>query len=355
MSRRSSAASCATRPASTALVAGDGALAAAGCRELAAWLAGRAALRGHLAAGPRAPRRALEPLAAAARGAGRSSRWPTASRRRPGGGRRASGSAARRGGGKRDSRLIAFGGGSVGDLAGFVAGCFLRGIELVQLPTTLLAQVDAAIGGKTGDRPARRQEHRRPLPSPRPGGRRHRFLATLPRAELRSGLVEVIKMAALLDPRPARPRSSEICRRLLAGDPAALGAGGGRRGARQDAVVERDPDEHGERRLLNFGHTLGHAIETAAATPASGTARRSPTASCFALRLAGAAACLDAGLGRAPAAPARPARPAAAAAARSRASCSTSWRATRRRARAGLAWVLPSRAGRSRADRRAAR
>lgn len=163
-------------------------------------------------------------------------------------------------GGKRDSRLVAFGGGSVGDLGGFVAGCFLRGIELIQLPTTLLAQVDAAIGGKTG--------------VDLPGGKNtvglfHHpfrvveetdFLGTLPREELRSGLVEVVKMALLLDPELLERTEAELPR-LLEGDAAALGPVVGGAAAAKIGVVERDPVEKGERKLLNFGHTLGHAIE----------------------------------------------------------------------------------------------
>jgi 3-dehydroquinate synthase len=165
-------------------------------------------------------------------------------------------------GGKRDSRVIAFGGGSVGDLAGFTAGCFLRGIEFVQIPTTLLAQVDASIGGKTG--------------VDLPGGKNtvglfhHPFmvicdtevLPTLPREELRSGLVEVIKMAALLDP-DLFERVEQQLDVLLDGDPEALGPVVTAAAAAKIAVVERDPTEQGDRRLLNFGHTLGHAIESA--------------------------------------------------------------------------------------------
>jgi 3-dehydroquinate synthase len=167
------------------------------------------------------------------------------------------------GGGKRDSRVLAFGGGSVGDLAGFAAGCFLRGVALAQLPTTLLAQVDAAIGGKTA--------------VDLPGGKNTvglflhpdwvvcetELLGTLPRAELRSGLVEVIKMAALLDP-PLLDTVESGIEALLAGDAATLAPVVAAAAAAKIAVVERDPDERGERRLLNFGHTLGHAIESAA-------------------------------------------------------------------------------------------
>ena len=165
-------------------------------------------------------------------------------------------------GGKRDSRLIAFGGGSVGDLGGFAAGCFLRGIGFVQVPTTLLAQVDAAIGGKTA--------------VDLPGGKNTvglfyhpemvvcdtAVLPTLPREELRSGLVEVVKMAALLDPQ-LFDRVEERLEVLLQGDPTLLGPVVAAAAAAKIGVVERDPTEQGDRRLLNFGHTLGHAIETA--------------------------------------------------------------------------------------------
>ena len=165
-------------------------------------------------------------------------------------------------GGKRDSRLLAFGGGSVGDLGGFAAGCFLRGIEFVQVPTTLLAQVDAAVGGKTGvDLPGGKNtvglfHHPRWVVSDTS------VLATLPREELRSGMVEVVKMVALLDP-DLFVRLEERMETLLAGDPAALGPVVTAAAAAKIGVVERDPTEQGDRRLLNFGHTLGHAIEAA--------------------------------------------------------------------------------------------
>ncbi|MEE8526678.1 MAG: 3-dehydroquinate synthase family protein [Thermoanaerobaculia bacterium] len=167
-------------------------------------------------------------------------------------------------GGKRDSRLLTFGGGSVGDLGGFVAGCFLRGIGYAQVPTTLLAQVDASVGGKTGvDLPGGKNtvglfHHPRWVLSDTS------LLTTLPRGELRSGLVEVVKMAALLDP-PLLDRVEERLDALLAGDAAALGPVVAAAAAAKCAVVERDPAEGDWRRILNFGHTLGHAIEGALA------------------------------------------------------------------------------------------
>ncbi len=167
-------------------------------------------------------------------------------------------------GGKRDSRLLTFGGGSVGDLGGFVAGCFLRGIEYVQVPTTLLAQVDAAVGGKTA--------------VDLPGGKNtvglfHHpewvladtsVLSTLPEGEIRSGLVEVVKMAALLDPALLTRVEADLPR-LLTGDAEALGPVVAAAAHAKAKVVEADPAEGDLRRILNFGHTLGHAIEGALA------------------------------------------------------------------------------------------
>ena len=164
-------------------------------------------------------------------------------------------------GGKRDSRLVAFGGGSVCDLGGFVAGCFLRGIEVAHVPTTLLAQVDAAIGGKTAvDLPGGKNtvglfHHPRLVVCDTS------VFASLPREEVRSGLVEVVKMGALLDPALFARVEAELDR-LLSGDPAALGPVVAAAAAAKIGVVERDPTEQGDRRLLNFGHTLGHAIES---------------------------------------------------------------------------------------------
>jgi 3-dehydroquinate synthase len=245
----------------TPVLVGEGALAAAR-QELSAWLAGRTAF---LVSTPRVldlHGHRLEPLRAAA------ARWVEL--KVPEGEPAKTVATAEvlwtdllAAGGKRDSRLLAFGGGSVGDLAGFTAGCFLRGIEFVQLPTTLLAQVDAAVGGKTGvDLPGGKNtvglfHHPHLVVSDTA------VLPTLPRGELRSGLVEVVKMAALLDP-PLLARVERNLERLLAGDPAALGPVVAAAAAAKIGVVERDPTEQGDRRLLNFGHTLGHALETAA-------------------------------------------------------------------------------------------
>ncbi len=166
-------------------------------------------------------------------------------------------------GGRRDSLVVAFGGGSVGDLAGFVAACFLRGVGFVQLPTTLLAQVDAAIGGKTAiDLPGAKNAvgafHHPELVVCETG-----LLSTLPVAERRGGLVEAAKMGALLDLTLLSVIERDLDR-LLAGDAAASAPVVRAAAAAKAAVVERDPDERGERQLLNYGHTLGHAFESAA-------------------------------------------------------------------------------------------
>nr|XP_061813412.1 3-dehydroquinate synthase-like [Nerophis lumbriciformis] len=164
--------------------------------------------------------------------------------------------------GKRDSRMVCLGGGSVGDLGGYVAGCFLRGIEFVQLPTTLLAQVDASIGGKTGvDLPAGKNTvglFHHPAYVVADTG----WLGSLDQAELRAGLAEVIKMAFVLDP-SLLTQVEEQLESLLAGDPEKLAPVVAGAVAAKCGVVQSDPAEGDRRRLLNFGHTLAHAIEAA--------------------------------------------------------------------------------------------
>lgn len=188
-------------------------------------------------------------------------------------------------GGKRDSRLLAFGGGSVGDLGGFVAGCFLRGIEFAQLPTTLLAQVDAALGGKTAvDLPGGKNtvglfHHPRAVVSDT------EVLTTLPRRELRSGLVECVKMAFILDAALFADLEADLDA-LLAGDVAALTPVVARSAAAKVAVVESDERESGRRRLLNLGHTLGHALESALGYTALSHGEAVAYGLLFALRLA---------------------------------------------------------------------
>jgi 3-dehydroquinate synthase len=163
----------------------------------------------------------------------------------------------------RDCAVLALGGGVVGDIAGFAAACYQRGVDFVQLPTTLLAQVDSSVGGKTG------VDH--------PGGKNligafHQPVAvvadtdtldTLPDRELRAGLAEVIKYGLIRD-EPFLAWIEQNLDRLLARDPDALAYAIRRCCECKAQIVSRDEREQGERALLNLGHTFGHAIETGA-------------------------------------------------------------------------------------------
>lgn len=200
-------------------------------------------------------------------------------------------------GGKRDSRLVTFGGGTVGDLGGFVAGCFLRGIEYSQIPTTLLAQVDASIGGKTGVDLAGGKNTVGLFHHPRWVVSDTAFLGTLPAGEIRSGLVEVVKMAALLDV-PLLERVEADLEALLAADAAALVPVIAGAAAAKVGVVERDEREGGLRRVLNFGHTLGHAIEGALRYEGLRHGEAVAYGMLFALRLAEARSLVDEEVGR---------------------------------------------------------
>jgi 3-dehydroquinate synthetase len=164
------------------------------------------------------------------------------------------------GGARRDALVVAFGGGSVSDLAGFAAGAYLRGVDWLAVPTTLLAQVDAAVGGKTGvDLPAAKNAvgvfHHPLAVMAEPA-----LLVTLSRAERRSGLVEVVKTGAILDT-ALFARVERDLEPLLAGDPAASAPAVATAARVKAGLVAADPEERGPRQLLNFGHTLGHAIE----------------------------------------------------------------------------------------------
>ena len=100
----------------------------------------------------------------------------------------------------RDAAVVALGGGVIGDMAGFAAACYQRGIDYVQVPTTLLAQVDSSVGGKTARQSSARQEHDRRVPSAALRARRHRApCSTLPPREYRAGLAEVIKYGFIRD------------------------------------------------------------------------------------------------------------------------------------------------------------
>lgn len=162
---------------------------------------------------------------------------------------------------RRDGTLAAIGGGVIGDVAGFAAATWQRGIRFVQIPTTLLAQVDSGVGGKTG---LNLRDHKNLI------GAFHQpaavlvspeWLNSLPPREFRAGLAEVIKcgvirdaglLGILEDENPARlgrsPRLEEVIARAL---------------AVKTGIVEEDERDRGLRRLLNFGHTVGHALESA--------------------------------------------------------------------------------------------
>ena len=163
-------------------------------------------------------------------------------------------------GATRDACIYALGGGVVGDLAGFAAACWMRGIDVVQLPTTLLAMVDSSVGGKTAVDIAQGKNLVGAFHPPRAVIADTAVLRTLPPRELRAGLAEVIKYGAIIDATFLAWLVSH-CDRLLAGDDALLAEAIARSCEHKAAITERDPYEHGERALLNFGHTFGHAIE----------------------------------------------------------------------------------------------
>ena len=156
--------------------------------------------------------------------------------------------------------LVALGGGSIGDLAGLAAGLFLRGIEFVQVPTTLVAMLDSSVGGKTA---INLPEGKNLVGMIWPAGEVRidvRFLGSLPPSELASGLGEAIKVAIGLD--------AELFA-LMEGRREAISTGEPRvmeevielAVRAKIRIVEQDPFEAGPRRLLNLGHTLGHALE----------------------------------------------------------------------------------------------
>jgi 3-dehydroquinate synthase len=162
---------------------------------------------------------------------------------------------------RRDGTLAVFGGGVLGDVAGFAAATWQRGIRFVQIPTTLLAQVDSSVGGKCG---VNFREHKNLI------GTFHQpavvlispeWLNSLPPREFRSGLAEVIKCGAI--------RDAELLGILEDENPARLGRSArleevvARALAVKAAIVEEDERDRGLRRLLNFGHTVAHAVESA--------------------------------------------------------------------------------------------
>jgi 3-dehydroquinate synthase len=165
-----------------------------------------------------------------------------------------------RSGATRDACVIALGGGVVGDLAGFAAACWMRGIDCIQLPTTLLAMVDSSVGGKTAVDLPQGKNLVGAFHPPRAVFADTRVLASLPERELRAGLAEVIKYGAIVDA-PFLDWLDAHAASLLAREPAPLIDIIARSCEHKAAIVEHDPFEQGDRALLNFGHTFGHAIE----------------------------------------------------------------------------------------------
>ncbi|MDI3260120.1 MAG: 3-dehydroquinate synthase [Sinobacteraceae bacterium] len=164
----------------------------------------------------------------------------------------------------RDGALLALGGGVIGDLAGFCAAVYQRGIDLVQLPTTLLAQVDSSVGGKTGVNHARGKNLIGAFHQPCLVLADTETLRTLPPRELAAGAAEVIK-CALLGDAPLFARLERRLERVLALEAEALGEAIERSvtlKARIVAADERESLDGGARALLNLGHTFGHAVET---------------------------------------------------------------------------------------------
>ena len=160
----------------------------------------------------------------------------------------------------RDIAVIALGGGVVGDIAGFAAACYMRGVDFIQVPTTLLAQVDSSVGGKTGVNHAQGKNLIGAFHQPQVVLIDTNTLDTLPDRELTAGLAEVIKYGAICDAEFFTWLEANMAA-LLARDPDALGHAIRRSCELKAEVVAEDEREAGRRAILNFGHTFGHAIE----------------------------------------------------------------------------------------------
>jgi shikimate kinase/3-dehydroquinate synthase len=160
----------------------------------------------------------------------------------------------------RQTTVVALGGGVIGDMAGFAAASYMRGVPFVQVPTTLLAQVDSSVGGKTGLNHPLGKNMIGAFYQPRAVLADTSTLATLPARELAAGLAEVIKHGAILDAAFFDWLEQNMAK-LVARDPAALAHAIARSCEIKADVVRRDEREGGLRAVLNFGHTFGHAIE----------------------------------------------------------------------------------------------
>jgi 3-dehydroquinate synthase len=165
-------------------------------------------------------------------------------------------------GGDRRSVVVALGGGVVGDVAGFAASIFMRGVPVIQVPTTLVAQVDSAIGGKTGVNLASGKNLVGTFHQPMAVLADPDVLITLPEREYRSGLFEAMKYGVIRNPEifelmesqrgALLRRDGQVLERLIIESVKV-----------KADVVSADEHEGGERRILNFGHTIGHALESA--------------------------------------------------------------------------------------------
>ena len=160
----------------------------------------------------------------------------------------------------RDTLIVALGGGVIGDLAGFAAAVYQRGVPFIQVPTTLLAQVDSSVGGKTAINHALGKNMIGAFHQPRAVISDVATLDTLPERELRSGLAEVIKHGVALDAAFVEWLESNV-EKILEKDRAALAYAVRRSCELKARIVAEDERESGARALLNFGHTFGHAIE----------------------------------------------------------------------------------------------
>jgi 3-dehydroquinate synthase len=161
----------------------------------------------------------------------------------------------------RDCTVLALGGGVIGDMAGFASACFQRGVYFIQVPTTLLSQVDSSVGGKTGINHPLGKNMIGAFQQPQVVLADMSQLKTLPPRELSAGLAEVIKYALLGDA-DFLAWLEQHMDALVQGDEAALAEAVYRSCAHKARIVANDEKEQGERALLNLGHTFGHAIES---------------------------------------------------------------------------------------------
>ena len=161
----------------------------------------------------------------------------------------------------RGCTLLALGGGVVGDITGFAAACYQRGVDYLQFPTTLLAQVDSAVGGKTAVNHALGKNMIGAFYQPRAVVADMGTLRTLPERELRAGIAEVIKYGLIRDVEFFNWLEGNL-EALLRRDDAALAFAVARSCSNKAEVVAGDEREAGARALLNLGHTFGHAVET---------------------------------------------------------------------------------------------